>query len=199
MASPPAAHELGEGDPEPSSELIDGFLSELRHAVPALEVGLDDVVRVYAGFVPSTRSGKLARGEVLHDHGSAGGPKGLFSLAGAKFTTARLAADRLLSLAYGAARKTPGGPSGEGRAPSMPELSAEEFEALLEDEPAAAAAYVRRIAEEESILRVEDLLLRRTDWGADPRQMAALAARVAPLIDSSLPPPTGPRRSDDAP
>jgi glycerol-3-phosphate dehydrogenase len=178
--------------------LIEGFLSELMHSVPALEVGLDDVVRVYAGFVPSTKSGKLARGEVLYDHGSAGGPKGLFSLAGAKFTTARLAADRLLSLAYGVDRKVPRGASGEGRAPSPPELSAQEFEDLLEHEPAAAAAHVRRIAEEESILYVEDLLLRRTDWGADPRQMAALAPRVAPLIDSSLPSSTGPQRSGDA-
>jgi glycerol-3-phosphate dehydrogenase len=198
MANPPMGHELGEGAPEPSSELIEGFLSELMHSVPALEVGLDDVVRVYAGFVPSTKSGKLARGEVLYDHGSAGGPKGLFSLAGAKFTTARLAADRLLSLAYGVDRKVPRGASGEGRAPSPPELSAQEFEDLLEHEPAAAAAHVRRIAEEESILYVEDLLLRRTDWGADPRQMAALAPRVAPLIDSSLPSSTGPQRSGDA-
>jgi glycerol-3-phosphate dehydrogenase len=199
MASPPAEHELGEGDPEPSSEEIEGFLNELMHAVPALEVGLSDVVRVYAGYVPSTRSGKLARGEVLHDHGSAGGPKGLFSLAGAKFTTARLAADRLLSLAYGADRKIHRGPSREGHAPPVPELSVQEFEDLLEHEPAAAAAYVRRIAAEESILHVEDLLLRRTDWGADPRQLASLAPRVAPLIDSSLPSSSGPRRLSDAP
>jgi len=198
MASPPAAHELGEGDPEPSSELIERFLSELRQAVPALEVGLDDVVRVYAGFVPSTRSGKLSRGEVLYDHGSAGGPKGLFSLAGAKFTTARLAAERLLSMAYGAARRIPRGPPGEGRLPPMPELSAEEFGDLLEDEPAAAAAYVRRIGAEESVLHVEDLLLRRTDWGADPHHMAALAPRVAALIDSHLPSSSRPQRSSDA-
>ncbi len=198
MASPPAAHELGEGDPEPSSELIERFLGELRHAVPALEIGLDNVVRVYAGFVPSTRSGGLARGEVLFDHGSNGGPKGLFSLAGAKFTTARLAADRLLSLAYGAGRKTPHGPSGEGRPPPLPELSAREFADLLEDEPAAAAAYVRRIAAEESIMHVEDLLLRRTDWGADPRLMAEFAPRVAVLTDSRFPASSGPPRSLDA-
>ncbi len=182
MASPCAAQELGTETPEPSSEEIERFLSELTNAVPALEVGQDDIVRVYAGFVPSTRSGKLARGEVLYDHGSAGGPKGLFSLSGAKFTTARLAAERLLSLVYGADRRIHRGPSEEGRVPPLPELSVQEFEDLLEHEPAAAAAYVRHIAEEESVLHVEDLLLRRTDWGADPRQMAALAPRVAPLI-----------------
>jgi len=199
MASPRAALELGTETPEPSREEIERFLSELMHAVPALEVGLDDVVRVYAGFVPSTRSGKLARGEVLYDHGSAGGPKGLFSLAGAKFTTARLGAERLLSLAYGAGRKMPRAPSGEGRPPPTPELNTQEFGDLLEHDPAAAAAYVRRIAEEESILHVEDLLLRRTDWGADPRQMAALSPLVGPLIDSHLPSSSGPQRSYDAP
>ena len=136
---------------------------------------------------------------MLYDHGSAGGPKGLFSLAGAKFTTARLGAERLLSLAYGAGRKMPRAPSGEGRPPPTPELNTQEFGDLLEHDPAAAAAYVRRIAEEESILHVEDLLLRRTDWGADPRQMAALSPLVGPLIDSHLPSSSGPQRSYDAP
>jgi glycerol-3-phosphate dehydrogenase len=67
----------------------------------------------------------------------------------------------------------------------VPELSAREFEDLLEREPGTAAAYARRIVDGESVLHVEDFLLRRTDWGADPRHMAALAPLVASLIDSS--------------
>jgi hypothetical protein len=41
---------------------------------------------------------------------------------------------------------------------------------------------VRRLAREESVRHLEDLMLRRTDWGLDPAAMAGLGARVARLL-----------------
>lgn len=170
------------GSPRPSDEEVQSFLRELNEVVPALAVGRGEVLRVYAGYVPLDRKGGLASRETVHDHGAAGGPRGLFSLAGVKFTTARAAACKLLSRVYGEVRPSGARPDRAGEVGST-ELTAEEFQSLLQREPEAAAAYVRDLAADESVQFVDDLLLRRTDWAADPRQGSALSESVAELID----------------
>jgi glycerol-3-phosphate dehydrogenase len=46
---------------------------------------------------------------------------------------------------------------------------------LAEHDPAAALAIARRIVREEAVCTPDDLLLRRTDWGAHPTRYRALA------------------------
>lgn len=74
------------------------FVADLNAAVPGLDLRLDQVRRVYPGLLPTTRPGgeeQRAR-DVILDHGTLGGPRGLVSLSGIKLTTARAVAEKVL-------------------------------------------------------------------------------------------------------
>jgi glycerol-3-phosphate dehydrogenase len=78
--------------------VLAAFVADLNAAVPGLALGLDQVRRVYPGILPTMRPGgeeQRAR-DVILDHGSLGGPRGLVSLSGIKLTTARAVAEKVL-------------------------------------------------------------------------------------------------------
>ena len=58
-----------------------------------------------------------------------------------------------------------------------------EFEALLESDPIQARCLARKIVELESVVRLSDLLLRRTDWGIDPRKGREIGSKVSALLE----------------
>ncbi|MES1245470.1 MAG: FAD-dependent oxidoreductase [Acidobacteriota bacterium] len=82
----------------PDEEAIAAFLRELNAAVPGWDVRPEHVVRVCHGWLPARAEGSAvpASRPVVHDHGAAGGPEGLFSVSGVKLTTARAVAERAL-------------------------------------------------------------------------------------------------------
>lgn len=90
--------------PEP---LIATFLSDLRQALPGFDVSPADVVWHACGLLPAAASGsqRLARRPVFRDHGSSGGPQGLVSVSGVKFTTAPGVAKHALDIAFGRASR----------------------------------------------------------------------------------------------
>jgi len=75
--------------PAPTPAEVKRILTEGRALVP----GLDSVapLRAYAGVRPLLRAG--GRGFMLIDHGQSGGPAGLVTIAGGKFTTFRAMAE----------------------------------------------------------------------------------------------------------
>lgn len=92
------------GDPHapvPCERDVEAFLGAVDAAVPSLRVRRADVLGVLAGLQPAARAGSLAarHRDVVHDHGAAGGPRGLYSVAAVKFTTARFLAETVLRLA----------------------------------------------------------------------------------------------------
>ena len=88
----------GEPGTAPAEEDVVAFIAELNEAFPALELRRSDVALVHRGVVPAAeRSGRVTlegRAQV-HDHGS-DGMEGLFSVAGAKYTTARAVAEQVV-------------------------------------------------------------------------------------------------------
>ena len=82
----------------PAEEDVVAFIAELNEAFPALELRRSDVALVHRGVVPAAeRSGRVTlegRAQV-HDHGS-DGMEGLFSVSGAKYTTARAVAEQVV-------------------------------------------------------------------------------------------------------
>ena len=162
----------------PEGEMIRCFLDDLSAALPVLELAESDVLRVFWGLLPAASPGtcRLALREEIWNHGDAGGPAGLFSVSGVKFTTARKVADRVLERIYGST-STPGpAPRPPSRVPLW-----EEFEGVLRSDPEAARLTVGRIVEEESVMCLDDLLLRRTDWGLHPAAPPDVAARIRDL------------------
>ena len=53
---------------------------------------------------------------------------------------------------------------------------------MLATTPAKAAGWIRRVVAEESVLSIEDLLRRRTDWGFDPHEERELERLIRPLL-----------------
>lgn len=76
---------------EASEEAIDRFLAALAEAAPTLGATRSDVVQTFAGWQPLAKPGstKVSDRPLIVDHAEHGGPSGLFSVSGVKYTTAR--------------------------------------------------------------------------------------------------------------
>lgn len=160
------------------------FLAELRDAIPDLEASTDHVRRILWGLLPVKQAGTvdLTVRERILDHASSGGPQGLYSVSGVKFTTARRVAEKALRLIKRKAgeRLSPfvsAAPPAIETPPPWPE-----FQRLIEDNPSQARAIARRIVDEEAVLDLSDLLLRRTDWGLCATNIEDVAETVGGLI-----------------
>jgi glycerol-3-phosphate dehydrogenase len=88
--------DLGAG---PREEDVTAFLDEIDASLPGFGACGARVLRVLHGWLPAVADGSPvpASRPVIHDHGAAGGPEGLFSISGVKLTTARALAERALA------------------------------------------------------------------------------------------------------
>ena len=161
----------------PGEPLVKELLRELNAALPGQDLLREEVLRVLWGRLPAQAEGSRtpAARPVIHDHGHHGGPRGLVSVSGVKLTTARAVAERALrTLAAGGV--LPGSlpaPQEVARPAADPPLSLTELTRLAEHDWNAARESLRGIVERQSVVRLEDLLLRRTDWGIDPGEAEA--------------------------
>ncbi|MGH7403926.1 MAG: FAD-dependent oxidoreductase [Candidatus Rokuibacteriota bacterium] len=173
-----AARPVGFAAGPPEREWIRRFLDDLNAALPVLGLAEADVMRIFWGLLPAASPGtcRLALREEIRCHADAGGPAGLFSVSGVKFTTARKVAERVLGRIYGAMSAPDPTPRPTARVQLW-----EEFENVLLSDRDAARRIVDRIVEEEAVVCLEDLLLRRTDWGLHPEAPADVAARILDL------------------
>lgn len=178
----PLAGAAAEGPPSPPTEAqVAELVDLLNAALPALRLRREEVSRVTWGWLPAARPGEAAPGDrpLVWDHGARGGPRGLWSVAGVKFTTARAVAEEALAAVFGGAlplrRDLP-------RPAAARPLAAADFLRRVEDDPYAAVSHLRRLVRTESVVHLDDLLLRRTDWGRDPALAAEIARRIADLL-----------------
>jgi glycerol-3-phosphate dehydrogenase len=180
---------------DPSRMQIEQMLGELNAAVPGWDLRMDTVLRVHSGALPGTSRAEeeeLETNAALHDHGRTGGPRGLFTVAGVKFTTAPVIAARVLRTAGFRAR----GSVAQVPRPAAREIpEASGFRRALATKPREAADWVRRVVAEESVLSVEDFLRRRTDWGMDPREERELESLLRPLLPDLDAAPNAPRQA----
>jgi glycerol-3-phosphate dehydrogenase len=77
---------------------IDAFLAALADAAPTLGARREHVLQVFPGLQPARHEGtvEIAHRDVIVDHAEIGGPSGLISLSGIKYTTARHVASKVL-------------------------------------------------------------------------------------------------------
>jgi glycerol-3-phosphate dehydrogenase len=162
-------------------EDVDRLLADLNASVPGLAARPAHVRRVLAGLLPATDEGTstLAVRPAIVNHWHGGGPKGLISVAGVKFTTARLVAQRALDAVGGQfqnrpvrhdAARPPASTALDWTAPPPRTFSSE------------SARGLRRMVAEEAVVTVDDLLFRRTEWGLLTDDLDALRARTAEAL-----------------
>ncbi|MCH7491337.1 MAG: FAD-dependent oxidoreductase, partial [Gemmatimonadetes bacterium] len=167
-----------------SDALLSTFLAHLNLAIPSLEVSPHDVLRVHWGMVPARRPGSAEpaiRETILH-HAESGGPRGLVSVSGVKFTTARSVAEKTLREIAHHRRASLPSVRKPVRPPPTRWYEASDFQQLIVQDARAAARYVRTVIENEAVVHLDDLMLRRTDWGMDPTVAGPLGAEVAKLM-----------------
>jgi glycerol-3-phosphate dehydrogenase len=173
----------------PTEEQIQVFVDRLNAALPGLGLARGEVEAVRWGLLPAKRKGSVEPADhpVIHDHGARGGPRGLVSVSGVKLTTARAVAERTLETLYGAALPAYT-EAGKSRPPARRPLPFEEIERLLAEDRSAATSHLLRLVRRESVVHLDDLLLRRTDWGRDltpGSRGAALASQVRDLLTAA--------------
>jgi len=163
---------LGEpGRPSPTKKQLTGFINDLNKAVPGLNLQFEDVGRIFAGLLPTTETGsnKLTKREIIIDHGAAGGPGGLFSVGGIKFTTARLVAEKILTMAGLSQPKKRITKTNKQLYPEIThKLTTEQFKELL--------------TQDTTIVHLDDLILRRSTLWEQGENISGLAEKLCGLF-----------------
>ena len=166
----------------PTEDGVSAMLADLNRAIPRLNVQQADIKRIFWGLLPARRPGsvELASDTVILDHGQKGGPKGLFSVSGVKFTTARSAARRLVSSMTG--NVTGSDPAG------FPDRPAPANYDLHPDKCGERAERIRRareIIDNEAPNSLVDLLIRRCNLVGDPDTALSIAPDCCSAFDWS--------------
>lgn len=170
---------------------IADFLDRLNRAAPALNARREDVVRIFPGLLPGGSDGAILprRHPIVIEHGARGEAAGLFSVSGVKYTTARYVAAQTVRrihpgrLGSRIRRITRSSDVERARleARTAPILL-DTPEALLARDPSEVSEVLRHLVQGEAVLHLDDLLLRRTDWGIDPEEGREVARFIAPLL-----------------
>lgn len=156
---------------------IRAFVDDLNSRLRGRPIGERDVLRVFDGVLPANASGAVTVSKTprLVEHGKAGGPEGLLTVIGVKWTTARTVARAALPLldAPAAPPRRPGlsataaRSAGERRAAGLAALGATRpaWSRALVDGNASTGADVAWAAREEMAMTLAGVVFRRTTLG----------------------------------
>jgi glycerol-3-phosphate dehydrogenase len=166
-------------NPRPEPEQVADFIFDMNQAVPELLLTENDIEHIYAGILPATEAGKLAGRETIVRHRDHGGPDGLFSVSGVKYTTSRLVAEKTLRRVFpGLLAREPQPPPAEANSGRW--FFAYDWMPTAADNEAIAS--LRTLIEEEAVVHLDDLVLRRTGLGENRRRSVELLPRLRPLF-----------------
>jgi len=162
----------GNSMPGPAEADMSAMLADLNNAVPGIDLDRGDIRHIFSGQLPAKRFGSvdLANEPVILDHGREGGPEGLFSVSGIKFTTARRVASRLVHL-LGAQTKGWDDLSLCDRPPP----AAYDLHPMSCTDRAERIRRARGLIEHEAPQSLVDLLIRRCNLISDPDAAKSIA------------------------
>jgi glycerol-3-phosphate dehydrogenase len=174
--------------PLPDRRDVAAYIDDLNLSVPGLHLQQSDILQVYAGLLPVQKQGtdKLAVREIIKDHGATGGPRGAYSVSGVKLTTARLVADKVLKQVFPdrtlkiTRKLSEPLPSQDLTLSPDPIFS---FDWHPEKDNQDWQERLRAIIANQSVMHLDDLIVRRTTIGDNPSRALAAAPRIAALFD----------------
>lgn len=148
------------------------FLARVRRAFPWTAFRHDEIALVHEGFVPGERDADGLWSEpLIVDHRDRGGPQGLVSVVGVKYTTARAVAEAVVDRL----RSDHGLPAGSSRTAATPLRVLAASGASLEERTAFAVS-------DEMARTVDDVVLRRLDLGTRGRPDPDAVDRVRAVL-----------------
>jgi glycerol-3-phosphate dehydrogenase len=162
--------------------LVQSFLSDINDAVPALNLRASEIQFVLSGLLPAKHGAKnlLAVREAIIDHQRDGGPGGFYTVSGVKFTTSRLVAEKTLRRVF------PNHPP-NARLERPPELGSVDgvrsTNRLLDLGDTNWRNVVRALIRNESVLHLDDLVLRRTAIWENPESALQSSAALCECFD----------------
>jgi glycerol-3-phosphate dehydrogenase len=166
--------------PMPSLGEMEEFLDDLNMAVPTLKVKKEDILRVFPGLQSAKKEGgtDFAVRDVFIDHSDHGGPKGFYSISGVKLTTARRVAEKILTRIF-PEKKVPVYLKKDGshshQVTSEARWDFDSYWRPKESDPEWKVT-LRSLIREESILHLDDLILRRTTLWENPSRSVEIAS-----------------------
>lgn len=167
--------------PVPGEKLIESFIDDMNLIMPDANLSMDNIERIYAGHLPVTEDGgtKLTKRAVIYDHGRKGGPKGLYSISGIKFTTSRKEAERTLKYILGKInlKKTQ-----RTNQTIASKITCVGYDWMPPAEDTSWKKDLKTLIKNESVLHIDDLIYRRTSIGDNSNRVRALAEDIADLF-----------------
>lgn len=168
----------------PTEAEVRAMVDGLNAAAPGLHLTDTDVLRIDAGVLraspddPAEPSDRAA----VTTHAHHGGPAGLITLSGVKYTTARAEAARALAAAVGQRPITPAGRTRPAPAPWAAGLALAHPAWARDADLSAHADALHALITAEGVRTLADLVYRRSEWGQDPRTLAGVGARIADAL-----------------
>ena len=163
-------------NPQPLKSSVKNFIDDLNHSVPELNLSEEEILHIYSGLLPVKENGtkRLTKRGVIIDHSESGGPKGLFSIAGIKFTTSRLFAEKTINMIFPRTKGSDVTPININKK----ECGLFDFDWYPDEYDSSWKEILKKIIERESVVHLDDLILRRTSIGDNPSR----ALDIAPII-----------------
>jgi glycerol-3-phosphate dehydrogenase len=160
------------------AEAMEKFIKDINTTVPGLNITEADIQRVYSGILPAEENGTMTKREKIFDHSKNGGPKGLFSISGIKFTTSRLVADKTLNRVFPKAKKLP-----HEKILEKKKIKNIAFDYDWDSPDEEDLNLLKEIVQDESVLHLSDLILRRTSLGDHPERAIKILPKIRPIFD----------------
>ena len=167
-----------EKNPQPDDKSIMNFINDINSCLPEYDLSEKDILHIYSGLLPARteNSSELAVREVILDHSEQNGPKGLFSVSGVKFTTARLIAEKILNKIFKTGNVTIENPSNDLSINYKPMYDYNKNDDIQSEE-------LKKIIEDESVIHLDDLIFRRTLFGQNPVNALQAAEKICKLFN----------------
>jgi len=156
---------------------IERFLKDMNTIIPGLKITETDIQRIYTGILPAEENGTMTKREKIYAHNSNGGPRGLYSISGIKFTTSRLVAEKTLKRIFPGTQKRP-----YTKILENTQLKNLSYSYNWEPSQDKDLEPLKDIIAQESVLHLTDLILRRTSLGDHPERALKILPKLKPLF-----------------
>jgi len=181
-----ATRESRDPSPRPTPNEIEAFLTDVNRAFPALDLSRQEVLHVYSGLLPAEQEGSttLAKTDRWVDHARHGGPEGLFSVQGMKFTAARSTAERGMARIFPDRVVSAENEKDFRRHQKKQSPPRGVFDYQWEPAPDGSTwrEELRQIVRQEAVVHLDDLILRRTSLGDNPVRALQMAPQLCDLF-----------------